>query len=339
MINVSLKLKKVSMVAVLVFLMVFSTGFITGQIEAAEADYPELTREEATLFNIVREGSLGRISTEIGRDIIDLTDDQGASLLMHAAAYTEDPAVINYLAQLGSEVDLKDNKGQTALMYAAAYNNEDVIDKLLRNGADPKLRNNRGETALILAAGNNNLEVVEKLIAADADIINIRDQYGQTALHHAASFNTPCLIEALLDAGADISLTDQNNESAIIKAAMYNPEPAVLETLVDCGACLEDELNGMNLLMLAARTNQSTDVTGLLLELGFDIDAMTEDSETPLILATKYNDNPEQVQYLLDNGADGSIVDAAGNTAYDYAGEREDIKNTDLYWELNEARF
>jgi len=45
------------------------------------------------------------------------------------------------------------------------------------------------------------------------------------------------------------------------------------------------------------------------------------------------------IEALLDAGAFGAIRDEDGNTPWDYAKPRGDLRGKDVYWRLNEARF
>ena len=49
--------------------------------------------------------------------------------------------------------------------------------------------------------------------------------------------------------------------------------------------------------------------------------------------------SPDTVLRLLEAGADGSLRDIFGNTAFFYAEQNDKIRDTDAYWSLNEARF
>lgn len=56
--------------------------------------------------------------------------------------------------------------------------------------------------------------------------------------------------------------------------------------------------------------------------------------------AAGHNPNPEVIELLLDAGADGTLKDSRGKTAFDHAKEQnEALVGTDVYWRLNDARF
>ena len=72
---------------------------------------------------------------------------------------------------------------------------------------------------------------------------------------------------------------------------------------------------------------------------GANIEARGERERTPLMYTAWFNQNPEVITTLLDAGADGKVRDIDGKTAFDYAKENEQLKGTDEYWRLNDARF
>ena len=64
------------------------------------------------------------------------------------------------------------------------------------------------------------------------------------------------------------------------------------------------------------------DYKNLIEENYFDVDSKDSAGNTALIVATKNNET-QIIQLLLQLGADKSIKDAEGKTAYDYAVELE----------------
>ena len=63
------------------------------------------------------------------------------------------------------------------------------------------------------------------------------------------------------------------------------------------------------------------------------------DGYTALMLAAAYTTNTEVFLALLRSGANGSIKNAFGYTAFDYAKKNSALLGSTAYWELNEARF
>ena len=60
---------------------------------------------------------------------------------------------------------------------------------------------------------------------------------------------------------------------------------------------------------------------------------------TPLMWAAMNNTNPEVITALLKAGAKKKKKSLEGKTAFDYAKDNPNIKDTAAYWALNNARF
>ena len=108
----------------------------------------------------------------------------------------------------GNDPNARDKWRRTPLHWAAAFTeNPAMIEALLQAGADPNARDKKGTTPLHWAAAfNRTPAAIEALLKAGADL-DARDDDKDTPLHLAAAFNQdPAVIEALLKAGADQSL-------------------------------------------------------------------------------------------------------------------------------------
>ena len=121
----------------------------------------------------------------------------------------------------------------------------------------------------------------------------------------ALASDTPIVnLQVLLDAGADVSLRTEDGVSALLTAILRG----------------------------------SPEMMQLLLIAGADPNEQIKDS-FPILAFAASTSTPEKVQILLDGGADSSFKDSLGNTAWDYAQQNENIRNTNVYWHLNDARF
>ena len=111
----------------------------------------------------------------------------------------------------------------------------------------------------------------------------------------------------LLEAGADPNARKKDGGTPLDLAVRYNVNPAV--------------------------------VIAALLEAGADLEARDKSGRTPLHRAAIYAANPAVIAVLLGAGADPKARDKDGKTPWDYAKDREELKGSDAYWRLNEARF
>ena len=104
-----------------------------------------------------------------------------------------------------ADPDARDKFGWTPLHFAATYSETPAVVTLLVNvGADPNARSLIESTPLHLAAALSvTPAVVTALLNAGANP-DARDEYGRTPLHVAAAYSkTPAVVTALLNAGAD----------------------------------------------------------------------------------------------------------------------------------------
>jgi ankyrin repeat protein len=181
--------------------LTFLLALISGCATQPPANAPDL-------FHLAGNGTLQQIQTAImqGAKVNARDPYYGATPLIAAATFNQNPEVITTLLKAGADVNVKDISGETALMYAAGNNpNPDVIDMLLKAGADIKARDSaEHQTALIYAAWENRSpEVIATLVNAGADI-NAKDRYTMTALMWAAEYNpNPEVVRVLLKAGAN----------------------------------------------------------------------------------------------------------------------------------------
>ena len=74
------------------------------------------------------------------------------------------------------------------------------------------------------------------------------------------------------------------------------------------------------------------------MDAGADLTARDEHGLTSLMMAAGRG-TAESVKVLLKAGADASVKDKDGKTAWDHAQDNEKLKGTDAYWMLNDARF
>ena len=97
--------------------------------------------------------------------------------------------------------------------------------------------------------------------------------------------------------------------------------------------------DGWTPLIYAAASTDNPEILKALLAADAQLDARGEYGWTPLIHASALNKNPEIVTTLLRAGADGKLTSTEGKTAFDYAAENPNVKDSEAYWLLNEARF
>jgi ankyrin repeat protein len=120
-------------------------------------------------------------------------------------------------------------------------------------------------------------------------------------------------------------------------------ETVSADDVVDCVAAGADinarNESGRTPLRSAALKNENPEVIAALIAAGADVNETDKYGETPLHWAAKYNENPAVIEALIAEGADISAKDSDGELPFDLAAKNTAIKNTNVYWVLNEGRF
>jgi|GEM_PF-2061432 len=197
-------------------------------------------------------------------------------------------------------------KKLTLLEIAITCKNTQVVDYLLQAGADVNQYNKNGQTPLYYAVNENAIDVIPQLLAAKADVNKQNKQINNKTID-SFGFGTPLrqaiinfkmeIISMLLAAGADVDQADKFGETLLHILTAMRPG------------------DSNNLVIIAQE----------LVDAGANINAQDEYGNTPLHMASRFN-SPSMVTWLLEAGADTTIVNKNGKTAFDVA-VRPKIKN------------
>lgn len=174
---------------------------------------------------------------------------------------------------------------RTDLFRAIQIDNIGTVKKLIGKGTDPNILSEKGECALSAALKDEAAKVADFLIADERTNVNFVNKNGETPLMFAAIRGMLPQAQALIDRGA---LINRDGWAPLHYAACL-PEPAMVE---------------------------------LLLENGANIDARAPNDSTPLMMAASYG-SVNTVKKLLSKGADKTLKNKRGLTAYDFAMESQ----------------
>jgi hypothetical protein len=121
----------------------------------------------------------------------ELSTNEKLSDEAFAAVKRGDLTRIRELLDLGLDVNVRDDKGFTLLMHAAQENETEIGKDLLIRQADPDARNDAGLTAMMLASTGGNVEIAKVLLDemeddADSDEIcaTLAMQHGHMSIVH-----------------------------------------------------------------------------------------------------------------------------------------------------------
>ena len=236
----------------------------------------------------------------------------GATVLHQAAYYNENPEVVEFLVQRG-DLTSKNRNGQTALHYAARGNqNLEVLKLLLANGAALDERDGNRLSLMDLAAGGRtSCEVIRFLADSGFDVAG--SSSSRSPLARAVSDGrTSGIVDCLVELGANVN--ERDYLGTLLHYTVWRDPPDLgsqfARALVEAGANVEErsQMDGETPLHLAAREGNSS-VGNVLIKAGANVNARTEDGETPLLLAARRrrDESLTLARELIKAGADVNI--------------------------------
>ncbi|HEY2952662.1 MAG TPA: ankyrin repeat domain-containing protein, partial [Verrucomicrobiae bacterium] len=283
------------------------------QIKAIIRDSPDLINAKAKnewsrLQNAASAGQV-RVAEFLLANGADVNANfRGAGTPLHLAAQNGHKTMTELLLKHGAEINNRD-PGGTPLHYAVENGHRAVAEVLLANKADVNAKGNArimtGEfTPLHLAAFKGFVTVAELLLAKGAQV-NSLDKGGQTALHYAATYGNLRVAQLLVANKAEVNARTDEGWTPLHSAVRYNRLP-IAQLLVENQAEVNaratgGEFKGWSPLHLAAEFGDRA-MTELLLTNKAEVDAVTPNSQTPLILAAGQKKS-EILEVLLAAGA------------------------------------
>lgn len=128
-------------------------------------------------------------------------------------------------------VDITDEDGNTLLMHAVARKNQSLIAMLLAEGASPNAMNNDGFSPLHLAASNGDNSAIYNLMMSGGKP-NVRDNNGNTALMYASKMCDANSVKLMLSLGGDPNIENRSTGRTSFDFASENDNPAIINLLI-----------------------------------------------------------------------------------------------------------
>lgn len=289
----------------------------------------------------------GREDWLISNKTINSKDATGNTPL-HLAAEWNNPNMIIYLLNKGSNINAKNDNGETPFFSSMKGNSPTCIDALINypnSNIDIATRDFLGNCVLHTAVQWSSYEAATKVVSMTdgASLIEARNLSGKTALHIAASQGNLRFIKMLLGYGIDVNESDELGRSALVYAINGNKLEAVKYLLVNGASAMQQDMYGQTPLHFAVETknidcvrflqaigansmtkdtygqtplsiamNQSEAMVATLI--GKDISLQNSDGESPLHIAVIENANVKKVSFLLSSGFHINKRDKNGNT-------------------------
>ncbi|MDR1123820.1 MAG: ankyrin repeat domain-containing protein [Elusimicrobiota bacterium] len=218
--------------------------------------------------------------------------------------------IVSMLLSAGAQENLSE-----MLINAISLTDIPLIEEFIKKGADVNALIYT-ERPLTRAVSSGQKEIVSMLLKAKADpnLPAGSDRENSTALMSAAARGDKEIVSILLSAGADPNLQNSKGYTALLYARRHEE---IISMLLAAGAEAEVPVKSINNIIV----NEDIDLLEKFIK-GGDINARTENSETPLIIAANHG-RKEIVSMLLKAKANPNLQSSDGSTALIIASFRE----------------
>nr|WP_317631572.1 ankyrin repeat domain-containing protein [uncultured Flavobacterium sp.] len=232
------------------------------------------------------------------------TGENGENVLFNLVRKKDQSEIITYFLSKKVDVNAVDKSGTNAFMIAASTTNLDVVKQLL-----PKVKN-----------------------------INIINTKGETALYFAAQTGSSEILSYLIEKGAKTDLVSKNGNLAFALVSAYRaPRPGdnsnefknKLAILSAKGVDFSAKSDGSSLYHVAVAKND-IELFKALDGLKIDVNAKDQDGMTPLHRAAMMAKNDVVLKYLVEKGANKTVMTEFDETAFDLASDNEYLKQQNV---------
>jgi ankyrin repeat protein len=325
----------------------------------------------------------------------------------HESVSNPNPEIIYRLAENGADIQARNNKGETALFISASNNGTPAqLSAFIELGLDVNDKLPSGKPILIEACAKSGVDTVRTLVEAGFRV-NVNEPYlewtpltraicsksreskvaqylldaganvsgvaGFTALHAVSKYSKDeQLLADIISKGVDLNARDSNGMTALMYAAKMHDNPSFVRLLVGSGSNTDaQDKSGMNALMHAcdgrngkggqrvlpqpgefqdkrkfadnrefylrnARYGNEQNVQQLI-QLGANLNLQDHSGNTSLMYSITLR-NKKILEILVDAGVDVHLANQQGDTALDLIENRYGVlKETNAYWKIRES--
>jgi len=252
---------------------------------------------------------------------VNMTDKNGFTALMLSLTKSEidtyvlfpNRKIVNYLIDKTSYINASDIEGYSALMVAVISNDLISTKKIIKKGADLNQYNDSGFTALFLAIENNNIDIIDVLMQHDLMFHGIKNEYLIDFINSMALTDTA--IDKKIEIFNYLSQYEKLDADELLDALIISKRDNLLDSLDFYSIVkiiLKKSIPRKGETLILATSIRDIELIDLLISNGMDINSISKEGDTALIKSTDYAFN----QLLLERGADASIINNGGHTAF-----------------------
>ncbi len=273
--------------------------------------------DDLRLIDAVKNNDEDKVQQLLKDDINVNQQSPDGTTALHWAVHRDSTEIVELLINNGADVNLIDESGATALWVAVKNGNTVKAKMLLAAGTDPNTPINSGETPLMTASDIGNIDIVEALLASNANVHAKESEAGQTALMWAVAEGHEDIAEALIESGASVHEKTHSGLSPLHFASL-NGSLAATKKLVsmdaEINAMSKDEMSPL----LLATAGGHDELSRFLLAQGANPQERDYRGYTPLHYAAMRRSMIESVKSLLDKGADPNAVILNAKSDHEY---------------------
>jgi ankyrin repeat protein/L-ascorbate metabolism protein UlaG (beta-lactamase superfamily) len=274
------------------------------------------------IHDVVQEGDLARVQELIEADnsLLEMQDDRLFTPLNWAATRGHYD-VFMYLLEKGADINTVDIDGSNLLLNAAGSGNMDIIKFLVEEkDFDVNFVDTNSITPFYSSGGSGDVEVIKYFVDKGVNT-QVRSVNDGTPIVSAIYSDSLTAFEYLLELGCEYDVPNQWNVAPIHYAA-YRGQTEMLKILMDKGVDIFQETMNRETPFIWAVVARHFETADFLLDNGEDINRRISGGVTPV--HSSYKLRPESLDYLIEKGADLTIVDSTGNTVLHAAAWSQD---------------